>query len=60
MASHPRRQYLVTVAETIKCTNVYEIILYKLYNYYKFRPIMRPTSERCVAMDRHIVITQML
>jgi len=46
--------------ENIKCTHVYEVIVYTLYNYYTFRQIMRPTSARCVTMDQCIVITQTL
>jgi len=40
------------VVNTIKCTQVYEIIVYTLYNYYTFREIMKPNSAGCVTVDR--------
>jgi len=44
----------------MKCTQVNETIVNKSYTYYMFRPIMRPTSARCVRKDGYIVIAQTL
>jgi len=39
---------------------VYEITVYIIYNYYTFRPVMRPTSEMSDKMEEYIVIIQTL
>jgi len=39
---------------------VYEIIVNTLYDIYRFRPIMRPTSAMSVTVGEYIVTTQML
>jgi len=40
------------VVKTIKYTQVYEIIVYTLYNCYTFPAIMRPNSAGSVRVDR--------
>jgi len=39
---------------------VYEIIVYIMYNYYRFWPVMRPTSAMSDKMEEYIVIIQTL
>jgi hypothetical protein len=41
-----------------KCTLVYGSLLYTLYTSYMFRPLMWPSSGRCITKDRYIEILQ--
>jgi hypothetical protein len=46
--------------KTNKCTYVYESVSYTLYTSYIFRPLMWPSSGRCITKNTYIEILQTL